>query len=267
MGFRGLLVAGLVFTLGTTGCAQLLIGGITAAQALQPISDEQEVQIGNSALLQMAQDPRFQLYQGQALNQYVANVGVRLAQASSRPNLPWRFGVVVSDDLNAFALPGGIVCVTTGALKAMKNEAELATVLAHEIGHVAERHGIDQLKRAMVAQGLAIAALGTSPEIAQAAGAIAVQIVLNGYGREAEFEADRFGIQLASKAGYNPEALVAFLETIAAHGGGTPGWLIPLSNHPSVQQRVQAIQQLIREKRLTGSKTNTEQFKRETAQL
>ena len=267
MGFRVLLVLSLVFSLGMTGCAQLLIGGITAAQALQPISDEQEVAIGNSALQQMAADPKFQLYGGEALNQYVAQIGVRLAKETSRPNLPWRFGIVVSDDLNAFALPGGIICVTTGALKAMRNEAELAAVLAHEIGHVVERHGIDQLKRAMVAQGLAIAALGTSPEIAQAAGSIALQIVLNGYGREAEFEADRYGAQLAAKDGYNPVALVGFLETIAARGGETPGWLVPLSTHPSVEQRVQAIQQLVREQKLTGSKTNADAFKRQTAPL
>jgi predicted Zn-dependent protease len=264
---RVLLLVGLVFSLATTGCAQLLIGGLTAAQALQPISDEQEVAIGNAAVQQLAADPNFRLYSGQALNQYVARVGLDLARDTSRANLPWRFGVVVSDDLNAFALPGGVICVTTGALKAMKNEAELAAVLAHEIAHVVERHGIDQMKRAMVAQGLAIAALGTSPQIAQAAGSIALQIVLNGYGRDAEFEADRVGAQLAAANRYDPEALVGFLQTIAARGGETPGWLVPLSNHPTVQQRVQAIEAIVREKKLTGSVTNASQFKRETAPL
>lgn len=267
MGIRLLLILGLVFSLGTTGCAQLLLGGLTAAQALQPISDEQEVQIGNAALQQILADPKTRVYSGEALNRYVSRVGLTLAQATSRPNLPWRFGILESPDLNAFALPGGIVVVTTGALSAMKNEAELAAVLAHEIGHVVERHGIDQLKRAMVAQGLAIAALGTSPEIAQAAGSIALQIVLNGYGREAEFAADRFGAQLASARGYDPKALGVFLETIAARSGETPGWLVPLSTHPSVTQRVQALNQLIREKKLSGSVENAESFKREVSGL
>lgn len=261
------MIVGLLFSVGTTGCAQLLIGGLTAAQALQPISDEQEVAIGNSAVRKLLADPKFRLYAGRELNQYVANLGWELAQETSRANLPWRFGIVVSDDLNAFALPGGIIMVTTGALKAMQNEAELVAVLSHEIGHVVERHGIEQLKRAMVAQGLAIAALGTSPEIAQAAGSIALQIVLNGYGREAEFEADRFGTQLASRNGYDPDALVGFLQTIAAAGGQAPGWLVPLSTHPTVPQRVEAIRQTVREQKLTGSKTNADDFKRQTAPL
>jgi len=265
--WRLVLIIGLVFSVGMTGCAQLLVGGLTAAQALQPISDEQEVAIGNAALQQMVQDPNFRLYTGEALNQYVAGVGASLAQKTSRANLPWRFGILASPDLNAFALPGGIIVVTTGALQAMKNEAELAAVLSHEIGHVVERHGIEHLKRAMVAQGLAIAALGTSPQIAQAAGSIALQIVLNGYGREAEFEADRFGAQLASQNGYDPDALVGFLETIAARSGETPGWLVPLSTHPTVEQRVETIRQIVREQKLTGTKTNTEEFERQTRPL
>lgn len=267
MGLRIFLIIGLIFSLGMTGCAQLLVGGLTAAQALQPISDEQEVAIGNAAVRQMLADPKIRFYSGEALNQYVTGIGRSLAQDTSRANLPWRFGIIESPDLNAFALPGGVVVVTTGALAAMKNEAELAAVLAHEIGHVVERHGIEQLKRAMVAQGLAIAALGTSPQIAQAAGSIALQIVLNGYGREAEFEADRFGTRLAAADGYDPQALVGFLETIAAKSGGTPGWLVPLSTHPSVQQRVQAIEQIVREQKLRGTKTNADTFKRETAPL
>lgn len=267
MVLRVLLLLGLVFSVGMTGCAQLLVGGLTAAQALQPISDEQEVAIGNAAVQKLLSDPRFRLYEGEALNRYVAGIGTALAQDTSRANLPWRFGIVDSPDLNAFALPGGVVMVTTGALKAMKNEAELAAVLAHEIGHVVERHGIEQLKRAMVAQGLAIAALGSSPQIAQAAGSIALQIVLNGYGRDAEFEADRLGTTLAAKLGYDPRALSGFLQTIAAHGGETPGWLVPLSTHPTVQQRIQRIDAVIREQKLTGSLTRAETFRRQIVPL
>lgn len=263
---RGVMLVGLVLTLGMpTGCAQLLVGGLTAAQALQPISDEQEVAIGNAALEKLAQDPKFRLYTGEALNRYVAGVGMRLAKQTSRPDLPWRFGIQVSSDLNAFALPGGIIVVTTGALQAMRNEAELAAVLAHEIGHVVERHGIEQLKRAMVAQGLAIAALGSSPEVAQAAGVLALQIVLNGYGRSAELEADRFGVLLAAAEGYDPTALGAFLETIAARSAEAPGWLVPLSTHPTVQERLERLRALVSERKLTGSKTNAPPFKRETA--
>jgi predicted Zn-dependent protease len=267
MWFRVLLVVGLIFSLGTTGCAQLLVGGLTAAQALQPISDEQEVAIGNAAVRQMLADPKIRFNSNEALNLYVTGIGRALAQDTSRANLPWRFGIIESPDLNAFALPGGVVVITTGALEAMKNEAELAAVLSHEIGHVVERHGIEQLKRAMVAQGIAIAALGTSPQIAQAAGSIALQIVLNGYGRDAEFEADRFGTRLASTNGYDPQALVGFLQTIASKSGATPGWLVPLSTHPPVEQRIQTIQEIVREQKLTGSKTNAGEFKRQTAPL
>ncbi len=264
---RATLILGLVVSLAGTGCAQLLVGGLTAAQALQPISDAQEVQIGNQAVRQILADPKTRLYPGEALNQYVTRIGRQLAQETSRSGLPWRFGIIESPDLNAFAVPGGAIFVTTGALAAMKNEAELAAVLAHEITHVVERHGIDQLKRAMVAQGLAIAALGTSPQIAQAAGSIALRIALNGYGRDAEFESDRLGVVLAAANGYDPQALADFLATIARRSGETPGWLVPLASHPPVSQRIEAIAQIVRERKLTGSVRNTESFKRMTAPL
>lgn len=254
-------------TLGGSGCAQLLLGGITAAQALQPISDEQEVQIGTAAMQELLADPKTRRYTGTALNQYVTRIGQGLAADTGRASLPWEFFILESPDLNAFALPGGKIAITTGALAAMRNEAELAAVLAHEIAHVVERHGIEQLKRAMVARGVAIAALGTSPQVAQVAGSLALQIVLNGYGRDAELEADRAGVVLASENRYDPNALGGFLETLAQRSGETPGWLVPLSTHPPISERLAQIRETIRERQLSGSVTEAEEFRRMTAPL
>lgn len=256
-----------LLTLANTGCAQLLLGGLTAAQALQPITEEQEIEIGQSAAQEVINDPKTVIYTNPDVTAYVAAVGMRIAAQSERPNLPWEFRVVVDDDLNAFALPGGQIFITTGALKAMKNEAELAGVLGHEVAHVAHKHGITKLQQAMVAQGLAIATLGSSPALLRQAGAIALQLVLNGQGRQAELEADRYGAIYESSVNYNPNALGDFLTTIDSATGGTPEWLGVLSTHPPLSERLETIRATILLNRLSGTETRQAEFLLGTTKL
>lgn len=256
--WTSLALAGLLAV--SPGCAQILAGGLVAGQALAPITDEQEIAIGQSAAQEVLSDPKTPPYTNAQVTSYVQSVGARVAQISDRPGLPYQFHVIASSELNAFALPGGQIFITTAALKAMKNEAELAGVLAHEVTHVAHRHGIEQLRRAMLAQGIAIAALGSTPALAQQAGVIALDLVLKGYSRTAEDDADRYGAIYSSRASYDPIGLAGFLNTLAQTLGDTPKAFEPLSDHPIISERVKRIQQVIAEQRLSGTQVNAETY-------
>lgn len=260
--WTSLALAGLLAL--TPGCAQVLLGGLVAGQALAPISDEQEIAIGRSAAQEVLADPKTPAFANTQVASYVQGVGMKVAQRSERPGLPYQFHVIASSELNAFALPGGQIFITTAALKAMKNEAELAGVLAHEVTHVAHRHGIEQLRRAMLAQGIAIAALGSTPALAQQAGKIALELVLKGYSRTAEDDADRYGAIFSSGASYDPNGLSTFLDTLAQTLGDTPKAFEPLSDHPIISERIKRISQIIAEQRLTGAQLNTETYLSQT---
>ncbi|MCM2355956.1 MAG: M48 family metalloprotease, partial [Arenimonas sp.] len=130
------------------GDAERLFGlGKKAADATAPITDEQEIELGRGiAANLLGARP---LVRDQALQQYVNRIGLWLALQTERPNLPWRFGVMDSTDVNAFALPGGTILITQGLYDRLRDEAELASVLSHEIAHVVERHQVKAIKKEM----------------------------------------------------------------------------------------------------------------------
>ncbi len=213
----------------------LIFRGIQVIQ-LSNISDRQEVQIGRQINQQLV-SREVRLYRDSAINDYVNQVGQRIASTSSRPNLPYTFQVVRDDSVNAFATMGGFVYVNTGLLKAAENEAQLASVLAHETGHIAGRHAIQQMRQAVIAQGLT--------EAAGIDSSIAVQIgvdlaVRRPNSRKDELEADNLGITNLRRAGYAPEAAIAFMEKL--QGGGGPALL---RTHPHPQDRVSAMRRQI----------------------
>src|SRR5262249_40323336 len=160
------------------------------------------------------------------VNAYLNAVGKNLAARSSRPLLPWTFGAVESDAVNAYSAPGGYVLVTRGLLKRMKTEAELAGVLAHEIGHINHRHALEQYKKSKYG---ACTAGGLGQQLASneggAAGSILASsdlfkkvvdqavdnIVKVGYAKDAEFDADREALDLVILAGYDPKPFIGFL--------------------------------------------------------
>ncbi|HEY9856369.1 MAG TPA: M48 family metallopeptidase [Stenomitos sp.] len=250
----------------TGGCAQLVRGGAVAAQAAAPVTTDEEIALGRAGVQELLKQPGTKLYDDPKVNAYVTQIGREMAARANRPELPWTFYVVDAPEQNALSLPGGFIFVTTGALRAMQNEAQLAGVLGHEVGHVAARHGVDQLKRALVAQGILISALGTSPQAAQIAGQIAAELVLRGYGREAELEADRLGARYMASDNYDPRQLAAFLETLAK-SGQAPAWLAPLETHPPIEQRLAQLNQVIASQHLKGDKLDAQQFLTATAPL
>ena len=136
--------------------AELFQQGVQVIQ-LYKISDQDEVELGKQINQQLL-STQFQPVRDRALNDKVNRIGQKLAQSSSRPDIPYTFQVVRDESINAFATAGGFVYVTTGLLKAVDNEAQLAGVLAHEIGHIAARHTVEQMRQTAIAQGLANAA-------------------------------------------------------------------------------------------------------------
>lgn len=181
------------------------------------------------------------------LQRYVNQVGRWVALQSDRPDLPWHFGVIDSTDINAFAAPGGYVFVTRGLYQKLNSEAELAGVLAHEISHVVNR---DQLK---ILQQTKLLNLGAQYLGQQAKGEDAVQKLI-GSGAEiaarrldknAEFAADRMGVVLAARAGYDPYGLPAVLEEIGHTAPGDSRVALLFKTHPAPAERVSMLGEAI----------------------
>lgn len=214
----------------------LIINAIRYIQ-VSNISDEQEVRIG-SQINELLLEQQYQPYENPQVNQYVQQVGERLVAQSDRRDIPYTFQVVESDQINAFAIPGGYIYVTTGLLRAADNEAQLAAVLAHEIAHVNERHSVEQLKRQVLAQGIADTAGIDSNTLAQIGYQLAVQLPNT---REFEYEADEVGLAILRASGYAPIAAINFFENLMEQGG-TPEFL---RTHPTTDNRIEALREQI----------------------
>jgi len=215
----------------------LLRQGVQVIQ-LSNISDRQEVEIGRQINQQLV-NSEVKLYRNREVNRYVNEIGQRLAKTSDRPNLPFTFQVVDDDAVNAFATAGGFVYVNTGLLKAADNEAELASVIAHEIGHITGRHLVEQMRRTAIAQGISQAAGLDSNAAVQ----IGVELALRRpRSRQAELEADRSGLRNLGRAGYAQSAMVSFMKKLLRSGGSPPEFL---STHPATSERIAALQRAI----------------------
>lgn len=178
-------------------------------------------------------------------NARVTGIGQRLASRSSMPNLPWRFRVIEMPQVNAFALPGGFVYITSGLLRRVRNDSELAGVLAHEITHVTLRHGTNQASKAMLAQ-MPLQILsgmlgnGAVSMLARLGIGFGLNSLFLRYGRTAETQADVGGVQLMRRAGYNPNGMVSFLGTLKGNGSEF------FSDHPNPSHRVERIEKEIK---------------------
>ena len=199
------------------------------------ISDEQEIAIGKQTNEQVLSE--YRLYDNPQIQQYVSNLGQELVSQSDSRDIPFNFQVVVSDQINAFATPGGFVYVTTGLIQAAENRAQLASVMAHEIAHINERHGVKGLKQAVAARGIAKTAGLDTNTLAPIAYQLAVDLPRS---RSFEYEADSSGLKILQQAGYPAEAFANFLTKLKG-GGGTPEFL---RTHPSSQNRIDAISEM-----------------------
>jgi len=174
------------------------------------MSEEQEIALGRKYSAEIIKD--MPLYEDPELAKRVQAIGEQVAASSHRPELIYRFTVLDSTDVNAFALPGGYIYITRGLLAYLNTEAELAAVLGHEIGHVTARHSVRQHSTATAA-GLVAAVLGAASGV-QGADTLANMVgtaIVRGYGREHELEADRLGAEYLAKTGYDPDAMLEII--------------------------------------------------------
>jgi predicted Zn-dependent protease len=244
-GTRKGAMALLSLTIGLHSIAACARNPVTGQRELSLISEEQEIAMGQQGAQEVVQS--IGLVDDQRLQQYVNDIGTRLARASERPNLPWSFRVVDDPSPNAFALPGGFIFVTRGLLGLMNSEAELASVIGHEIGHVTAKHSVSQLSRAQVAQiGLGIGSIlsPTVAQLGQVAGA-GLQLLFLKYGRDDERQADELGFRYALAQNYDPrefDDVFRALQRVGESSGGSalPTWL---ATHPGEAERIQSMEQ------------------------
>jgi len=241
------LVAVLLLLAAAAGCA---VNPVTGERELTLVSEASELQIGqqNYAPMQQAQGGRYDV--DPELSRYVNEVGQRLAEVSDRP-LPYEFVVLNNSVPNAWALPGGKIAINRGLLTELQSEAELAAVLGHEIVHAAARHSARQMERGMLLQGLILATgIATSDSSYQGlivgGAGVGAQLINQAYGRDAELEADRYGMEYMSRAGYDPQGAVTLQQTfVRLSEGRETDWLSGLfASHPPSQQRVEANQRI-----------------------
>ena len=233
----GLLAALLLFSNCSTNPA-------TGKHQIALISEQQEIAMGKEADQQVQQ--QLGLYSDQELQTYVNRIGQRLAAASERPDLPWTFRVVDDPVVNAFALPGGHIFVTRGLLTHLTSEAELASVIGHEIGHVTARHSVEQMSKAQLAQIGLIAGMIIKPELANYADLAqqGLQLLFLKYSRDDERQADDLGLRYMYQQNYDPREMPEVFETLRRvsaqqpENGRIPGWL---STHPTEDERIRTI--------------------------
>jgi predicted Zn-dependent protease len=187
------------------------------------------------------------------LKKYVNLIGCWVGNFSDRPDLSYHFEILNSDEINAYAAPGGYIFITVGMLKALGNEAELAGVLAHEVSHVARNHGMNLIKdeykkKYLMKTGVETGAelTGASPELVARFSALTDSLtqtlLVNGYSRELEYEADKYGTETAAAAGYDSLGIRSFLETLSAREGAPKGNLEKMKKtHPTAKARIEKL--------------------------
>jgi len=236
----------------------LTLSALAAACATNPatgqrefslMSEDKEIQIGQEQDAQVRRE--MGVYEDNELQQYVNDVGLKLARTSDRPNLPWHFTIVDVPAINAFALPGGYIYITRGILPYLQDEAQMAGVLGHEIGHVNARHSARQYSRSTASQlGLIVGSI-LAPQTRPFAqlGESGLGLLMLKNSRDDELEADSLGARYAARAGWDPAGIPQMLTTLArieetSDNKGVPNWM---QTHPVAEDRVQRVQAAVRE--------------------
>jgi predicted Zn-dependent protease len=260
---RTLLSFSLLLGLASPAAAQfgLIEQGAKRAKQVSDFnwSDEEKGALGSKVSEMVRQ--RYGVVQDAAVHKYVTLVGRTVTEKSTKPNLPWTFIVLDTDAVNAFAAPHGYVHITRGALALMKDESELAGVLAHEIVHVAEEHTIDALKKNTLKSAAAEEVSGGNALIEFLANAAYNNILDNAYSRGDEGAADTIGITLISKAGYAPQGLGAFLTTLAERNKSATEKRGLFSSHPEMQARQDKLTSTITKSKLAGAQLVADRYK------
>ena len=228
-----------------TGCT---VNRATGKYQLNALSPEQSIAMGEQA------EPGLLAQYGNEIpspkvQKHFDEMGHRLAALSEWPELPWEFHAVNSPVINAFALPGGKIFITRGLLERLENDAQLAGVLGHEIGHVTAEHIGQQITRQQIV-GTAVAvgasASGEYGAVVETVGGVGGQGYLLKFGRDQELEADALGIRYMAELGYDPMAQAEVMKILrAAGGGGGSGLAEFFSTHPASDTRIREIEEYV----------------------
>lgn len=240
--FISIAAAGLI--LGASGPAQAIswrdffLRGVQVIQ-LSNVSTRQEIALGEQ-IHRNLQAQGMKLNQNGRLNSYVRGIGNRLTRVAKRTKIPYRFFVVQDKAINAYATAGGFVYVTTGLMEAADNEAQLASVLAHEVAHIEEKHLIKQIRKQTITRGLVATALGSDRNVLANIGV--ELLVSRPQSRGDEYEADDAGLDILRDAGYSTSEMPRFMRKLL--GGGRPPTF--LSTHPAVPSRIMRLESEIK---------------------
>lgn len=229
MSLMALLISIVPLVFATTGCS----GG---GGGLLSIDEKSEIDIGQQAAADL--EHQYGVVNDSVQTPRIQRIGRVIAASSPRPNLPWSFRILNSNDINALSLPGGPVYVTRGLINMGLSDAELAGVIGHEEAHIVERHSVKAIQRGMTYSLLSQLVLGRSSRAVQTAANLAIQYALElPHSRADEYQADDVGMRLAYNVGYNPQGMVAFLQRLQQVAGrsGMPAWM---STHPLTSDRI-----------------------------
>tara|TARA_R110002095_G_scaffold114060_1_gene99588 strand:+ start:1038 stop:2399 length:1362 start_codon:yes stop_codon:yes gene_type:complete len=252
------------------GCS---VNPVTGERQLSLIGEGQELAMGAEQYTPTQQTQGGQFYIDPELTLYVSEVGQKLARVSDRPDLPYEFVVLNSSVPNAWALPGGKIAINRGLLTELDDEAQLASVLGHEIVHAAARHSVQRMQQGMLISA-GVAGLGFALSDNEWAGllmggaALGAQLALAQYGQGDELESDHYGIIYMKKAGYDPQAAVELQEIFLELSKGQQAGFVDglFATHPPSEKRVRENRKLVAEIGAGGYR-GADVYKKKTATL
>ncbi len=249
------------------------IGQLTQnLKGLREVSEPEEIEIG-SGVTETLLGAR-PLEKDDELQRYVNVVGLWVARQSERPDLPWHFAVNDSDHINAFAAPGGNIIITRGMMRLLRNESELAGVIGHEVVHVVNKHHLSAIRKnafmGLLGQGLSAATQGSrNQQLVNALIGPTKELYARGLDKSDEFEADRMGVVIAARAGYDPWGLPAALQTLAGISPDDSHLQLLFKTHPAPAARLEklAVAMGTSFDQVTGGGQSAERFTRVTQRL
>ena len=231
------------FNLDRLNINKLLDTTKNVVKATTDIAEPEEIQIGKDVAARLL--GAAPLAKDENLQRYVNRVGRWLAVQTERPDLPWQFGVMEAPQLNAFAVPGGTIFVTRGLVERMKSEAELAGVLAHEISHVLRKHHLKAIQKgaqtALAGEALNQALRNQNAQAREKLVAFGSEMYTRGLDKGDELEADRYGVVIAARAGYDAYGLPAVLQTLQAMNAQDSALALMFKTHPAPGERLTAL--------------------------
>jgi predicted Zn-dependent protease len=234
-----------LFSILLTGCATVY-NPVTNKEESTLIGEKEEIQIGQEAAVSLEKE--YGLVKDTKLNKHLNSIGNKVAKTCGRPNLPYTFKILKTDDVNALTFPGGAIYVTEGLLKVYETDSQLANVLAHEIGHVCARHIIKKIEAQIGYSILYSILLSNSKKDMQNLSNTAFNLLSLGYSRQDEFQADELGIKYAYKAGYDPYGMAEFFKILKKNQKTNQSHIdVFFSTHPNVDDRIGRAEEIAKE--------------------